>query len=47
MTDILKIIAAVEWMVLGLIVAWKLRKWNKAFQDLYDDLKEDVEKWKE
>ena len=47
MADILKIIAAVEWMVLGLIVLWKLKKWNKSFQDLYDDMKEDMERWKE
>ena len=47
MADILTIIAAVEWMVLGLIVLWKLKKWNKSFQDLYDDLKEDMERWKE
>lgn len=47
MDDILEIIAAVEWMVLGLIVLWKLKKWNKSFQDLYDDLKEDMERWKE
>lgn len=47
MVDILIITAAVEWMVLGLIVLWKLKKWNKSFQDLYDDLKEDMERWKE
>ena len=47
MADILEIIAAVEWMVLGLIVLWYLKKWNKSFQDLYDDLKEDMERWKE
>ena len=47
MADILTIIAAVEWMALGLLVLWKLKDWNKRFQDLYDDLKEDVERWKE
>ena len=47
MADIMTIIAAVEWMALGLLVSWKLKKWNKAFQDLYDDLKEDMERWKE
>ena len=47
MADILEIIAAVEWMALGLLVLWKLKDWNKKFQELYDDLKEDVEKWKE
>ena len=47
MADILTIIAAVEWMVLGLLVLWKLKGWNKRFQALYDDLKKDVERWKE
>ena len=47
MADILTIIAAVEWMVLGLLVLWKLKGWNKRFQALYDDLKKDVEMWKE
>lgn len=40
MTDALEIIAAVEWIVLGILVLWKLRHWNKAFQELYDDLKD-------
>lgn len=47
MADILTIIAAVEWMALGLLFLWKLKDWNKRFQALYDDLKEDVERWKE
>ena len=47
MADILTIIAAVEWMGLGLLVSWKLKKWNKVFQGLYDELKEDMERWKE
>ena len=33
MADILTIIAAVEWIALGLLVLWKLKKWNKVFQD--------------
>lgn len=47
MADIMTIIAAVEWIALGLHVLWKLKKWNKAFQDLYDDLKENMEEWSE
>lgn len=47
MVDILTTIAAIEWIALGLLVLWKLKKWNKEFQDLYDDLKEDMERWKE
>ncbi len=45
MADIMKIIAAIEWIVLGLLFLWKLKRWNKVFQDLYDDLKEDMERW--
>ena len=47
MADILIIIAAVEWMALGLLVLWKLKGWNKRFQDLYDGLKEDMDRWSE
>ena len=47
MADILTIIAAVEWVALGLLVLWKLKDWNKRFQALYDDLKEDIERWGE
>ena len=47
MTDVLMIIVAVEWMVLGLLFLWKLKDYNKRFQELYDDMKEDVERWKE
>lgn len=47
MVDILEIIAAVEWMALGLLVLWKLKDWNKRFQGLYDNLKEDMERWTE
>lgn len=45
MADIMKIIAAIEWIVLGLLFLWKLKRWNKVFQDLCDDLKEDMERW--
>ena len=47
MVDILIFVAYVEWIGLGLLVLWKLKGWNKKFQDLYDDLKEDMERWKE
>ena len=47
MTDVLMIIVAAEWMALGLLFLWKLKDWNKRFQALYDDMKEDVERWKE
>lgn len=47
MTDVLMIIVAVEWMVLGLLFLWKLKDWNKRFQALYNELEEDMERWKE
>ena len=43
MADILTIIAALEWAVLGLLVLWKLKKWNQKFQEIYDDLKNSME----
>lgn len=47
MADILMFVASVEWIGLGLLVLWKLKGWNKKIQDMYDDLKEDMERWKE
>ena len=39
MADILTIIAAVEWMALGLLVLWKLKGWNRKIEELYKDMK--------
>lgn len=38
MGDILKLVASVEWIALGIIGFVKLRKWNKRFSDLHDEL---------
>lgn len=38
MSDLLTTIAAVEWIVVGLLVCHKLRYWNQRCQALYDDL---------
>lgn len=43
MADILTIIAAVEWMALGLLVLWKLKKWNRKMEELYEDMKKQWE----
>lgn len=43
MADIMVLIAAVEWMVLGLLVLWKLKKWNQKYEELYNRLEEDIE----
>lgn len=32
MADIMVLIAAVEWMVLGLLVLWKLKGWNERWK---------------
>lgn len=47
MADIMTIIAAVEWIALGLYVLWKIKNWNKKTQELYDYLKEDMDRWSE
>ena len=38
MADILTIIAAVEWMALGLLVLRKLKGWNRKMEELYEDM---------
>lgn len=43
MADILTIIAAVEWMALGLLVLWKLKGWNRKMEELYEDMKKQWE----
>ena len=43
MADILTIIAAVEWMALGLLVLWKLKEWNRKMEELYEDMKKQWE----
>lgn len=41
--DILKTVAALEWIALGVLVLWKLNYWNSVMQRLYDTLKKDME----
>ena len=43
MADIITIIAAVEWVALGLLVLWKLKKWNRKMEELYEDMKKQWE----
>lgn len=43
MADILTIIAAVEWMALGLLVLRKLKGWNRKMEELYEDMKKQWE----
>ena len=43
MADILTIIAAVEWMALGLLALWKLKGWNRQMEELYEDMKKQWE----
>lgn len=39
MADILTIIAAVEWIVLGILTFWKLKGWNEKMDELYVNMK--------
>jgi len=43
MADILTIIAAVEWMALGLLVLRKLKGWDRKMEELYEDMKKQWE----
>lgn len=38
MSDLLTIIAAVEWVVVGIFAFHRLRCWNRRFQALHDEL---------
>ena len=45
MGNLLQNIASGLWIVLGVYCFFGLRKWNKRFSELYDELKGDVERW--
>lgn len=42
MENLLQNISSVLWIVLGVCVFFGLRKWNKLFSELYDELKEEM-----
>lgn len=37
MADVVVLIAAVAWLVLAIVQANVIAKWNKKFSELYDD----------
>lgn len=43
MAEILQDIASTLWIVLAILVFVELRRWNKWFSDLYDELKKQIE----
>lgn len=43
MSDIMTLIAAIEWIAVGIVCFIGLRRWNKRFAALYDELKKMVE----
>lgn len=45
MENLLQNIASVLWIVLGVCFFFGLRKWDKRFSELYDELKREVERW--
>lgn len=42
MKNILEFIAEIEWIVLGVLVFWCLRHWNRRFSELYDELRNEI-----
>lgn len=42
MADTLTVIAAVEWIVAGILFLRMVRKWDKAFRELHEQLKEEI-----
>ena len=45
MENLLQNFASGLWIVLGVYCFFGLRKWNKRFSELYDELKGEVERW--
>ena len=45
MENLFQNIASVLWIVLGVCFFFVLRKWSKRFSKLYDELKEEEERW--
>lgn len=43
MANLLENIACLLWIVLAVIVFIHLKKWNKNFSELYDELKRQIE----
>nr|DAI02744.1 MAG TPA: hypothetical protein [Caudoviricetes sp.] len=43
MSSLLQDIACTLWIALGVYCFFGLRKWNKRFGELYDELKEEME----
>lgn len=42
MADVLTLIAALEWIALGIFVLYRLSRWNEKMQELYDELSETI-----
>ena len=42
MKNILEFIAEIEWIVLGVLVFWRLHHWNRRFSELYDELRNGI-----
>ena len=42
MADVLTLIAAIEWIALGIFVLYRLSRWNKKMQELYNELSETI-----
>lgn len=42
MAELLELVDAILWLLLVLILFRDLRKWNKRFQELYDELEREV-----
>lgn len=47
MAETMQLIAGIEWIALGIIVYWRIRRWNRRFGELYDELQKDIEERRE
>ena len=44
MTDLLQNISSIVWLALAIVFYVRLRRWNKRFETLYDELREKIER---
>lgn len=43
LADLLTNIAATAWLILSMYTFFSMRKWNKRFSELYEELKWEIE----
>lgn len=42
MANIMQNIASIVWLILAVVVFFRLKQWDKMFSELYDELKKEI-----